>query len=905
MWSVLLTVWSTYMLDVIAGTVLTYTGHVTPVLPPLFYLLFSTATLPLLVYIILAQHCRFTSSCRAPRFVTVMFPHDGREDVEKTTPSNITVSPHGSCKKSSLDNIPLPVTITFPSPTHTRCQPLCDHSIDFPVRMRTRSGQTSEAKTPPRTPTRTRTWSTPPRMFPHQRTPSLSARSVSSTPSLPRTSFKLSFWVYLLAAQMSALLSQLFEVCYHTLISSRHSEAINVSRSMFNFEPVIPEATDLSLVAMGFIVNLTLVVSVGCVTKSLLLLTTFSTRMQSCHPHTRTVYAPSNHSHSPQSNPLEPRKFACMADGVAPTVNTSNLDTKTALGLAPSCSVSHKMPHILPWIPAKYNFEYHEEAEEQAPAAHHHRQREGEERQLSTSSSSVRDKVSPAPPTRQTHISHISMYSEHLPITPPLTKDNTRTPPSTGGLRLTPPSLANHIRILTERQATTFARSHSHSSSFELPGVASLSMRIGHDPRFFHDIEDEDRYTIPHSPTPVTRKKKPIPPVVRVNVQEEVDVTRDIPTRPRTDSILTTPVRRRRPRRPWTSEGTVSSEGGIGSEGNVASTRRSTSTFSTFFSSISVGRWSDIFHLGSGGHANHNKSASQGSLRRADGFERLNDPYEKSGQKFLAPLPLDQWELEILELGLGPTSSRSSNATITPPKWTLKKSFTQLQDHTACSAWLSDPDPFAAPPRGAVTFVSSVKDQGVTRFGVGESREDFEQSQPPTRMSAWGKLVLPVPSISHIPVVPPLPTIATGETRTGRSIRRPSSTKNLKPASSAVPSSPFIPTVLRDPSLYYRPGLPRSVSTPDVRKETFSPSKSTLTTNHTQTSTSPLHHEMPVEEALLAQRLLWKLNMDSRRMPTPTERKKKRGKSNGHVERNGESDCSETQKRSKSLVGRR
>ncbi|KAF9264179.1 hypothetical protein L218DRAFT_958604 [Marasmius fiardii PR-910] len=928
----------------LCGTILMFlssrTGLVAPVLSPLFYLFFSTAALPLIVYIILVQPS--STSSRTPRFVTVIFPNDRQGEIHATDPSTSTMSPRGSCKKSySLDNIPSPVTITLPSPTHTctSSRPLRCHSIDFPVRTRTRSSQANEPRTPPSTPTRVRSRTvstTPPRiLFPHQRMPSSPARSVTSTLSLPHTSRKLSFWVYLLVAQISALSSQVFEVCHHALTSSRRSEMNsdmsgsnlnkNDDHKMFGFESVIPEATDSTLAVTRFIANLTLIVAVGCIMNSLLLFTFLTMPTRSRHPHTLTMYAPSNHSHSLQLSPVrpEPRKCASIGKDTMPTVSSSNLIAKSILELAPGHSrspspcTSDKTPHVSPWIPGTPQKHYSDKQvnvleDEEAPGSvvHKQRQREAEERQFSTSSLLSRDRRSATPPTRSTNI---SVCLGEFPVTPPLTRDDTQTPPSTGGLSRTPPSLANHIRILIERQTTTFTRStHSRSSSFESPGVASLSMRIN--PRLFQDNEDEDRYAIPPSPTPATRKNHLIAPIATVDVREGVDVEKDLPPfpRPRTDSLPTPSPRRRQPRRPWTIADRTGIEGGMGSEeGTPGGKTRSTSALSAFFSRSLTGRWSDIFHLGGGGHASHNKSTSQGSLRRADGFERLTEGQEKSRQEFS---PLDRWELEALELGLKPTSARSSTATITPPKRTPQKSPVCLDTGLeANSSWLSDPDPFAAPPRGAVTFVSNVKDRGVTRFGVGELKQDLEQSQTPTRMSAWGRLVLPAPSPSppHAPSVLPLPVAATSENRTGRSMNRFSSKKNLQ----SVPIPTLVPPLPTPPSTSdsiitvrnYRPGLPRSFSTPNVREETFLPSGSTprmrnaLASTSTGIPSSP--HEMPVEEALLAQKLLRKLISDSRRTPSLSGRKR-RGRSTGRNARNGEGDSPEIQHRSKSVMGR-
>ncbi|KAJ8076375.1 hypothetical protein PM082_000796 [Marasmius tenuissimus] len=212
-----------------------------------------------------------------------------------------------------------------------------------------------------------------------------------------------------------------------------------------------------------------------------------------------------------------------------------------------------------------------------------------------------------------------------------------------------------------------------------------------------------------------------------------------------------------------------------------------------------MGRWSDVFHLNGIVGGGHGREPSHGSVRRPDGFERLDGgdgSVEKPRRNFPLPLPLDQWELEALELGVRPTSRLTPNRP-TP------LSDTHLRAQTPNSSWLADPDPFAPPPRGAVTFVSSVKDREVTKFGVAESKDDFEQPQTPTRMAAWGKLVLPLPAPTpaHLPSPPNTPATNEGTVKGARRSRSNRSTRNAGMRNQIrLQSHPFQHSLLLPPS---------------------------------------------------------------------------------------------------------
>ncbi|KAL0581916.1 hypothetical protein V5O48_000146 [Marasmius crinis-equi] len=716
-----------------------------------------------------------------------------------------------------------------------------------------------------------------------------------------------------------------------------HKDATPVLQYTYDFNSSVAGSTDPPIVILAFAANFALIVSVGCVMSAFLVHTLLPASGQARHPHTQTVYAPSNYSHSPQSSSVlpVPRKLLTIpgdTDPAASSTSKRRLITNVRPELSEGSPDYPDPPSQLclsnltsPWMPGTPPKQKHKTiwsgailggADAQTP----HQQREGVERQRSTSFSFGQDTLSATLPTPHAHISD---YLDEDPVTPPLTKDDLRTPPSTGVLR-TPPSLREHIRTLAaKRTPPQLTRSHSSSSSFESPGVKSLSMRLDKDGRFYHDDEDDDKYTIPPSPTPAARKRKGTVPIVRVDVHEEVDVCGyELPSRPRTtvDNNLTTPAWRRQSRRPWTSEGASNA-------GSAHPPVRGFASLSAFFSrslsigsSISRGRLSDVFHLsGGGGHA---REPSQGSVRRADGFERLEgreELNEKPRRNFPLPIPLDQWELEALELGLGTASARSSS-TLTPAKFAARKTPipapaptpSQLRAQTPNSSWLADPDPFAAPPRGAVTFVSSVKDREVTKFGVGESREDFQQPPTPTRMSAWGKLVLPVPSPAHAPAVPstPEPTlIAPANPPRRRNAKRK---RTLKPAPSVIPplptsvptskstsTPPSSPPKLSPHALFLsRPGLGRSSSSPDVRQEETFPPPSPQESWAKPLPALPQPYEM-TEEALVAQQLLSRLDRDGRGTSNPAKRKKKAGGG----ESGGESESPEGSRlRTKSLA---
>ncbi|KAK1230238.1 hypothetical protein PQX77_006666 [Marasmius sp. AFHP31] len=670
------------------------------------------------------------------------------------------------------------------------------------------------------------------------------------------------------------------------------------------------------------------------------------------HPHTQTVYAPSTHSHSPRYSSVHPppRKHSNIPDDTGttasglsqrrlipnarPELGETSLDYPDPNSTL-SQYVSNKPSPWTPGTPPKHKSTQSDTVlcagAAQTPLTaypHPHQQREGVERHLSTFSSydhwDIRSTAIPPTPLQKEHISVYLDEGISMPATPPLTKDNLQTPPSTGLLR-TPPSLKDHIRSLALARTQPLTRTHSNTSSFESPGVASLSMRLDKDGRFYGHDDDDDKYTMPPSPTPTARRRKLTVPVVRVDVHEEVAVSdSELPARPRTtiETGSTTPARRRLPRRPWTSGGGGGGRGGAVVGGEVASgappSSRSLSSLSAFFSrNLSMGRWSDVFHLNGVVGGGHGREPSHGSVRRPDGFERLDggdDSVEKPRRNFPLPLPLDQWELEALELGVRPTSR------LTPNRPTLL-SDTHLRAQTPNSSWLADPDPFAPPPRGAVTFVSSVKDREVTKFGVGESTDDFEQPQTPTRMAAWGKLVLPLPAPTpaHLPSPPSTPAASEASvkgTRRSGSNRSTKKRRNAQPDSPPVPPLPtftIAPTIATTPTLsppskptkfspqalfHARPGLPRSASSPDVREETFPPPNSVVpkplpalpghSGNHAQS------HEI-TEEALLAQKLLSKLNRDHRTT-------KKRRVENG-AESGGETDSPEDSRtRTKSLA---
>ncbi|KAJ8076376.1 hypothetical protein PM082_000797 [Marasmius tenuissimus] len=578
-----------------------YGARITPVLPPLFHLFFSTASLPLVIYVFLVQPYKFSSvSTRKPRTVTVIFPQDlgpeERNDIDFSSPPS--ASPHGSCKKSYSLDIPSPVTITLPGQTHTHLSLHRGHSLDFPVRLMPQSRPTGEPRTPPRTSTRTRTRTastTPPRiLFPHQRMPSSSARSVTSTLSLPRASHKLSFWICLLLSQISALLSQTFEVARFAFISSISSESdLPVSQAGTNGTLVsrhtlsnfsVSERTDRTVIILGFVVNLSLIISVGCVMSALLAYTFVPAPSSSRgrHPHTQTVYVPSTHSHSPRCNSVRPppRKHSNIPDDTGATTSGTSQRrlipnarpemSETSLDYPdPNSALSHYVSNIpSPWTPGTPPKHKSTQSDTvlcagtaQTPLTSYprrHQQREGVDRHFSTVSSYDRDIRSTAIPPTPLQKEHISVYLDEgtsMPATPPLTKDTLQTPPSTG-LPRTPPSLKDHIRSLALARPQPLTRTHSNTSSFESPGVASLSMRLDKDGRFYGHDDDDDKYTMPPSPTPAARRRKLAVPVVRVDVHEEVAVSdSELPARPRTtiETGPTSPARRRLPRRPWTS----------------------------------------------------------------------------------------------------------------------------------------------------------------------------------------------------------------------------------------------------------------------------------------------------------------------------------------------------------------